>query len=90
MTPQHQEGLILHEFGHAADVLYPAMLHIHGGEVVKELRNRQTWKKRGNDAWERDADAIGGAVMGKTISYAGSCTIQTTGRGQHPRPAGLR
>ena len=95
-------GIILHEFGHAADFAYPARIafdkrgRVHVLDVSKrggsvDLARWETeWETRSDDSVERDADRIAEGVSGVKIGYAGPCQLLTVGRGKRPRPAGLR
>lgn len=91
-------AIIAHEFGHAADFCYPAQWLVHyesrpamwigRGDTEGHRKWRKLWNKRNADQIEKAADDIAWAVLGKRITYCGSCYIQCfTGR---DRPKGLR
>ncbi len=95
-------GIIAHEFGHAADYLYPAQFLPGPGGRLYPVRTGQrsndgvpparynAWVRRGYDEIERAADAIAEGVLGERIGYAGPCHLETIGAGVRPRPKGLR
>lgn len=95
-------GIILHEFGHAADFLYPAQIgfdalknpvfldHSKRGGREDTRRWLADWEGRDDDEVERMADRIAEAASGLRIGYAGPCLLQTVGAGVRPRPRGLR
>jgi len=92
-----RRGIVMHELGHAADLLYPAQIIVGRGSdlVVDDLaeptRTRMaSWKSRSHDEMERFADAIAERAFGVTIGYTGPCLLQSTARGTRPRPRGLR
>lgn len=95
-------GIMLHEFGHAADFSYPAQISFgrggaarvvdvgrRGGSVDIDAWLRD-WEDRDDDEIERCADRIAEGVAGVKIGYAGPCQLQSVGRGKRPRPPGLR
>jgi len=94
-------AIIAHEFGHAADFLYPGEFAL-GPERVAMRRNRSAfdgddhwarwvkeWEKRDDDVVEFVADAIAEMVTGRRIGYTGPCKLQAFDRGK-ARPQGLR
>jgi hypothetical protein len=94
-------GIIGHEFGHAADFLYPGEF-VLGPERVAVRRQRnglenddrwitwlKDWEKRDDDVVEFVADAMAERVTGRRIGYTGPCKLQAFGLGA-PRPKGLR
>jgi len=94
-------GIIAHEFGHAADFLYPGrwspsksgMVLTPAGRTSNDgvpTRILKEWRCRNDDVVERAADSIAETVLGVKIGYAGPCLLQTIGSGQRPRPQGLR
>lgn len=95
-------GIIAHEFGHAADYLYPGAFCVTSGgkvlgalagptskQVVPNARYRY-WLERDYDAVERTADKVAETVLGVKIGYAGPCMLETINGGVRPRPKGLR
>ena len=87
--PVHvQFAMIGHEFGHAADFLYPASWH--DGEFYDTPVQKTRWRQRSRDAIEQSADAIAETVMGIQIHYTTNCLVQSTKGGIRPRPEGLR
>lgn len=90
------QGVIAHEFGHAADFLYPGqfMLTYDDDPLVERVsssrKSRRDWASRDYDEIERTADGIAEMVLGVSIRYAGSCMLETFGAGVRPRPVGLR
>lgn len=92
-------AILAHEFGHAADFLYPGQFLLsETGLTVRDPsaasdRNRVRWVKawEGRDDYvvEATADAIASHVFGSPIGYAGPCSLQTF-RGGVPRPKTLR
>lgn len=90
-------ALLCHEFGHAADFLYPsrwACTRNRPAEWLAEsarkmTRHRRNWADRTDDQIEWDADAIARAVTGRAIQYCGPCRVQCFAGGV-ARPAGLR
>ncbi len=95
-------GIIAHEFGHAADYLYPAQFLPGPGGRLYPVRAGQrsndgvpaarynAWVRRNYDEIERTADGIAEGVLGERIGYAGPCQLETLGAGVRPRPRGLR
>ena len=95
-------GIIAHEFGHAADFLYPGEFWLGRGDGVvrKSLeeagsetqwaRWQRAWGERDHDVVERVADAIASSVMGAPIGYLGPCLLQAFSLRGVPRPEGLR
>lgn len=69
-----QEGVMMHEFGHAA-----LMDGYRGGHGIGSY-----------DAKERRADRGAEALFDKKIYYTKKFGVETTARGARPRPAGLR
>lgn len=100
------EGILAHEFGHAADFCYPACIGFdkRGGLVLIDDSPKgvtagqppipkawlHEWDARSDDTVESFADKIAEAVTGWRIGYAGPCLLQTVGKGLRPRPKGLR
>jgi hypothetical protein len=96
------QGIIAHEFGHAADYLYPGAFQraAFGKAVFHEYGQRSNdgvpqgvadrWRARTDDEIELDADAIAETVLKVKIGYAGPCMLETIGAGVRPRPPGLR
>lgn len=95
-------GIIAHEFGHAADYLYPGAFCVTSSgkvlgalagptskQVVPNARYRH-WLERNYDAVERTADKVAETVLGVRIGYAGPCMLETVNAGKRPRPKGLR
>lgn len=100
------DGILAHEFGHAADFCYPARLGFdkkHRLVIIDDSKKGVTtgqppipkewmreWEARGDDEVEGFADQIAEAVTGWRIGYAGPCLLQTVNKGLRPRPEGLR
>ena len=97
LPPETLVPLLCHEFGHAADFLYPARWAGRRGDSAVWVPNgtrkmaqlRRAWSERSIDQVEWDADSIALAVTGRQIQYCGPCLIQCFSGGQ-PRPKGLR
>lgn len=97
LDPATLVAVLCHEFGHAADFLYPARWKCKRGApaiwVGKERAHRgqalRLWAQRSADELEWSADAIARAVTGLEISYCGPCMVQCFAGGIE-RPAGLR
>lgn len=99
------DGILAHEFGHAADFCYPARFvkakngalrrldaspkGVPAGEAPIPAAWLREWSARDDDTVERAADAIAEYVTGWRIGYSGPCRLQTTDGGV-PRPDGLR
>lgn len=97
LPPETVYGIVLHEFGHAADFLYPAQwVPIAGGKVrLADVSSRgvpagespvptswlRDWEARDSDEVERAADRIAESVSGIRIGYGGPCLLQTVARG---------
>jgi len=89
--------LICHEFGHAADFLYPARWELRRNRPAiwvpegapKMAKRRNAWNARNDDSVEWAADSIAQAVVGRPIQYCGPCMLQCFSGGQ-PRPSNLR
>jgi hypothetical protein len=90
-------ALICHEFGHAADFLYPgrwlwrrdeAAIWLPG-DTKKMGSIRRAWAERTDDQVEWAADSIARAITGRTIGYCGECMVQCFSGGKS-RPGGLR
>lgn len=82
-------AIVGHEFGHAADFLYPGKW-LDDGFGKPDLAK---WKKRDGDEVERTADQIAEAALGIPIRYGSACLLQTIDpdqQGIRPRPVGLR
>lgn len=99
LDPGTRLAITAHEFGHAADFLYPGRW-LEDGSLEPCMKR---WRARDKDAIERAADQIAEAVMGRTISYAGPKNLQTFAEDAvrpcadhafcaalRPRPVGLR
>lgn len=98
---EHLIPILVHEFGHAADHLYPAYWRTNGdgpclaqwiGDPSKTKWGRhwaKQWEDRSQDAVEWAADGIGEAVTGKHITYGGPLMLQQFCCGIE-RPRGLR
>lgn len=92
-------AIIAHEFGHAADFLYPGQFLLRGDDEPAMRRPPESsrhwqrglrdWKKRDDDVVELTADAIAHLVHGVRYGYRGPCLIQTFGA-TRLRPVGLR
>ena len=92
-------GILAHEFGHAADFLYPGEFALGRGGVVRRrrqdvdetqwLRWQRTWDARDPDVIEVTADSIAELVWGQPIRYTGPCQLQNFRIGE-ARPHGLR
>ncbi len=95
-------AIIAHEFGHAADHLYPGCwLITKNGRGENEAtwigdcdskyhrKYRNLWHQRNRDQIEWSADAIASKVVGKRITYCGPCLLQCFSGGIE-RPEGLR
>lgn len=94
-------AIIAHEFGHAADFLYPGEFVFRGDDRPAGRRRREDfkdsqwhawlrdWRRRDSDLVERSADAIAHAVHGVRYGYLGPCQLQTFGETAR-RPLGLR
>ncbi len=91
LPPDTIAGVIAHEFGHAADFLYPGefMLTADADWLVERV-SPPTPYRRSYDDIERTADGIAEMALGVTIGYAGPCKLETLNAGVRPRPAGLR
>ncbi len=93
-------AIIAHEFGHAADFLYPGEFVLgDGGPALRRdpkltepkqwSKWLKAWHKRDDDVVELTADAIAHRVMGVPYGYQGPCNIQSYDAVM-PRPLGLR
>lgn len=93
-------AILAHEFGHAADHMYPAhwvmpprgpgeATWIGSAETKQHRQWQQLWRDRSRDQIEWAADGIAQAVIGLRIGYAGACMLQSFAGGAE-RPAGLR
>lgn len=90
-------AIIAHEFGHAADFLYPGRFLGRRNEPAvwvpkgakKEAQLQRLWLQRSDDQIEWDADSIAMLVTGQAITYCGDDLLQCFGGGV-ARPAGLR
>lgn len=92
-------AIITHEFGHAADFLYPCRWVTPGDGpapavwVPEEHSDAKAWRKlwprRSRDQVEWAADGIAECVTGQRIGYRGECILQCF-NGGIDRPAGLR
>lgn len=90
-------AILCHEFGHAADFLYPARFlarrHAPAQWVPTATRKmgriRRLWSERNDDQVEWAADSIAYAVTGCPIEYCGCRMIQCFDGGVE-RPEGLR
>jgi len=95
-------AVLAHEFGHAADFLYPAHWRMpdHGPgkaewigspEATKWGRHwAKKWATRTRDQIEWAADGIAEAVTGTHLTYGGPLMIQCLSGTGIERPAGLR
>lgn len=100
LPPETVDAIVKHEFGHAADFLYPGEF-VLGPERVAQRRDRTTftdaqwhrwlrdWEKRDDDVVEFVADAIAESVDGRRLGYYGPCLLQSFELGK-ARPQGLR
>lgn len=91
-------AILAHEWGHAADFLYPGKWLRDGTEEASLAR----WRSRTRDEIERAADQIAEAATGRPIWYGGPRTVQTFAPRSvpcppyafcepiRPRPHGLR
>ncbi len=95
-------AILAHEFGHAADFLFPARFVTTGTKKAiwasddqldtKQFRGWQRiWEQRNRDQIEQSADSIAYEVTGRPIKYdfVDSCLLQRFNRGME-RPLGLR
>jgi len=94
-------AIIAHEFGHAADFLYPGefMLGLEDEPARRRApsdmkgkhwhRWLKDWRARDADMVELVADAIAHGVLGVRYGYQGPCLIQSFGA-RATRPIGLR
>lgn len=93
-------AILGHEFGHAADFLYPAEFALDGdGRVMRRQRRRvddtqwarwaKAWEHRDDELVEVTADAVAELATGSRIGYLGPCCLQAFDRGR-ARPQGLR
>lgn len=93
-------AIMAHEFGHAADFLYPGefVLGQQGPALRRSERDVEekqwskwlkAWHKRDDDVVELTADAIAERVMGVPYGYQGPCWIQSFDAAR-ARPMGLR
>jgi hypothetical protein len=93
-------AILGHEFGHAADYLYPAEFALDGdrravrrerGQVddTQWARWAKAWEHRDDDLVEVTADAVAELATGSRIGYLGPCQLQAFDRGA-ARPQGLR
>ena len=93
-------AILAHEFGHAADFLYPGEFVLdHGGPAARrpkaDIEDKQwskwlkAWHKRDDDVVELTADAIATRVMGVPYGYQGPCLLQSFDA-VRARPMGLR
>jgi len=95
-------AIVTHEFGHAADFVYPArwIMPPDGPGKARWIRDdeiatkpfrqwRKLWEDRNRDQVEWAADGVAEAVTGKKIGYCGDCIIQCF-EGGIGRPKGLR
>lgn len=94
-------AIIGHEFGHAADFLYPGEFAL-GREDEPALRRSpesmkakhwhrwlRDWERRDADLVELTADAIAHRALGVRYGYLGPCLIQSF-EATRLRPVGLR
>lgn len=95
-------AILTHEFGHAADFVYPGRwvtapdgpqkahwVRSSDLETKSFRRWRKFWEDRGRDQVEWAADGIAESVTGKRIEYCGDCVLQCF-HGGIKRPKGLR
>lgn len=78
-------AIIAHEFGHAADFLYPGVWLDDGASPPDRAR----WEARDADAIELAADQIAEAATGLAIGYGGGRLLQSFSCGVRPRPTDL-
>lgn len=88
LNPKSVAAIMAHEFGHAADYLYPGSFMLDRARKldVKKPGNRSNdalprarvhnWQNRNDDVVEFTADAIAEFVTGGRIGYCGPCKIQ--------------
>jgi hypothetical protein len=97
LDPATRTAILAHEWGHAADFLYPGRWLDDGNEE----RSLAKWRRRNRDEIEAAADQIAEGVTGRPIYYAGPRTVQTLSPAPfrcpgglcapiRPRPVGLR
>jgi hypothetical protein len=93
-------GIMSHEFGHAADYLYPAQFTLDSDHKAARRQRREfgdtqwirlskAWSRRDEDLVELTADAVAELATGNRIGYLGPCQLQAFDRGK-ARPQGLR
>lgn len=93
-------AMFAHEFGHAADYLYPGEFQVDDDrELVRLDRDdfddvtwanwMRAWEGRDADAIEFSADAIAEYATGAPVGYLGPCQLQCFHLGR-ARPEGLR
>lgn len=93
-------AIMAHEFGHAADYLYPAEFALgRDGEAYRRRRAQvddtqwarwaKAWEHRDDDLIEATADAVAELATGNRVGYLGPCDLQAFDRGR-ARPQGLR
>lgn len=78
-------AIVAHEFGHAADFLYPGTW-LDDGISPPDLAR---WKARDANAIELAADQIAEAATGLAIGYGGGRLLQSFSCGVRPRPLNL-
>lgn len=90
-------AILVHEFGHATDFLYPARwvtdpekpgVWISDPEVRPARKWSSLWHQRSDDQIEFAADSIAWAVTSIRVGYCGKCVIQCFSGPS--RPIGLR
>lgn len=74
------QAILMHEWGHAMDFAYPAMLQVggplHWGWWHPDARRLEQWKARDNFAIEKTADLLVLGFWGVELRYSGSLTLQ--------------
>jgi hypothetical protein len=78
-------AIIAHEYGHAADFLYPGCW-LQDGHGVPDL---ERWRARETNEIELAADQIAEAATGIAIGYGGRRLLQSFACGVRPRPKNL-
>ncbi len=78
-------AIVAHEFGHAADFLYPGTW-LDDGISPPDLHR---WQARDANAVELAADQIAEAATGLAIGYGGGRLLQSFSCGVRPRPRDL-
>lgn len=89
---EHQQMILLHEWGHAVDFLYPALIDVSGPLrwhwKRPTLANQAAWLERTHDEIEQMADRLVLGLWGIVVGYKGKKKLQSWSG--TARPPGLR